>query len=206
MQLTLTEGSSGTLAFAESGTNAPVLTVLRACCAIIIIVTFGGCAIEPVTARLSPAFFKKDKPMRIAVLTFEASTGNNTNQALWSERSIDKSGELLADQFTTELVSMDGMIVVERSRLKVLLAEHQMSESEIVSKGQYAVAGRLLGVDAFILGSVHELVHLQIVLTPIIKVSFSARCVDVAGGEILWSITGARSASLECPGSLIQLL
>ena len=131
---------------------------------------------------------KKDydfsKIKRLAVINF---SGNS---------SFRNSGEVVADEFVMQMIGK-GYNVIERNKLDVLLREKSLSD-----QSDYKQIGRLLGVDAIITGSVvkyHENMEQtvyttdstgrttsQIIMTQA-EVELSARMIDAATGEIVWT-------------------
>lgn len=148
-----------------------------------------GCHSASVT--VSPDFSLKKYP-RIAVLTFDSPAAFVNTELVWSERFVDKAGEAVADQLAAELTGIPGIHIIERSKLNQLLNEQDLTQSEIISTGKLDLAGKVLGVNAIVIGNVHELVHHQIAIIPICKAAFSARCLDVTTAEVLWTITSAQ--------------
>ncbi|MEI7904546.1 MAG: CsgG/HfaB family protein [Candidatus Firestonebacteria bacterium] len=131
---------------------------------------------------------KKDydfsKIKRIAVINFSDNSG------------FRNSGEVVADEFVMQMIGK-GYNVIERNKIEVLLRERQIADLS-----DYKQIGRLLGVDAIITGSVikyHENMEQtvyftdstgkmtsQIIMTQA-EVEISARMIDAATGEIVWT-------------------
>ena len=72
-------------------------------------------------------------------------------------------GRYLAEQLTIELVSAEGIAVVDRANLKSILDEHKLTEEGLVNPENAKKLGQFAGVDAIILGSISSL-ETQIVL------------------------------------------
>ena len=92
--------------------------------------------------------FAADKP-RIAVLEFE-------NKAEASRWWTDRGAEAMQDVFVTELVKSGKFRVIDRERLDALMREKNLSLSGDVDPSTAVQAGRLLGVEYFLVGSVTE--------------------------------------------------
>lgn len=83
---------------------------------------------------------------RIAVLEFEDKT----------EHGKGKLSEIVTDILITELVGSERFIVVERTKIKKILKEQKTSVSGIVDPATAVEIGRLMGVNAVVIGSVSE--------------------------------------------------
>lgn len=82
---------------------------------------------------------------RVAVLYFDVLS---TNEDL----KVFSKG--LAELLITDLVANDGIEVIERSRIEEVLAELKLGESRFADKSTFEKAGRLLGVDYLVMGSI----------------------------------------------------
>lgn len=83
---------------------------------------------------------------RIAVLEFEDKTAHEKG----------KLGEVVTDILITELVGSERFIVVERTKIKKILKEQKTSVSGIVDPATAVEIGRLMGVNAVVIGSISE--------------------------------------------------
>lgn len=83
---------------------------------------------------------------RIAVVAFE----NNTTSVIWG----DRLGEAAADELTTQLVKTGEFTVVERARFDAILAEQHAGVSGAIDPATAARVGKVLGVQAVVLGSI----------------------------------------------------
>ena len=63
-------------------------------------------------------------------------------------------GRYLAEQLTVELVSAEGISVVDRANLKSILDEHKLTEEGLVNPENAKKLGQFAGVDAIIIGNV----------------------------------------------------
>lgn len=99
-------------------------------------------------AALSPAF-AQDKP-RIAVLEFQ----NKADSGWYWWR--DRGAAAMQDVFVTELFKTQKFRVIDRERLDALMAEKNLSLSGDVDPSTAIQAGKLLGVEYFLVGSVTE--------------------------------------------------
>lgn len=91
---------------------------------------------------------QQDPRVRIAVVDFE----NNSSWSYWGPRL----GQAAADQLADQLVQADEFSVMERERLRSVMAEQQLGQSGAVSASTAARIGELLGVQVLLTGSVNQ--------------------------------------------------
>lgn len=99
------------------------------------------------------------------------------------------AGNTIADSLAAELVA-SRFVIVERSQIEKLLAERNLSIAGIVS-GRENFAGKVTGVDAFILGSASTSKGFAgLAYGGMIDYvsTCSARMVDVITGEVLFAV------------------
>jgi hypothetical protein len=139
------------------------------------------------------------QPRRLAVLPFTDAKGESGSNTfiLWATES--NNGEAVAGYLAEALVTCECYRVVERSQLKAILEEHDLTGSNLIEKKGYKEAGRLLGADALVIGNVNRYTQTS-GLWFFAEASFSARCIDIRTGEILWSA----SPSVQSFGSLAK--
>jgi curli biogenesis system outer membrane secretion channel CsgG len=99
----------------------------------------------------SPAFAQKK---RVAVLNFEYGTVQSSVAAIFGQ-NLDV-GKGISDMLVEKLVQDGKYSVIERSALDKVLAEQNFSNSDRADATTAAKIGRVLGVDAVILGSVTQ--------------------------------------------------
>jgi curli biogenesis system outer membrane secretion channel CsgG len=85
---------------------------------------------------------------RIAVLEFE----NNSTFSYWG----DRLGAAASDELVTQLVRTDAFTVVERNQVNAILREQDFGLSGAVDPSTAAEIGRILGVQAVLLGSITQ--------------------------------------------------
>ncbi|MEZ4316139.1 MAG: CsgG/HfaB family protein [Myxococcota bacterium] len=107
----------------------------------------------------------------LAVLPFDNHTGDAANDAL---------GVGVADMLVTDLGEVASLELIERSRMRDVLAEMELSRSDWVDPTRAAKAGRGLGAEWMLVGSV-------IALEP--KLRIDARLVEVESGRVLHSVS-----------------
>ena len=105
----------------------------------IVILCLAALAAAPVYAKDNPGLKK-----RIAVMTFQDKSGN------------DQVGSGIADKLTTALVKSGKYIVLERQEIQKVLEEQALGQAGAVTEGSAAKAGKVLGVELLVMGSVTE--------------------------------------------------
>jgi curli biogenesis system outer membrane secretion channel CsgG len=149
----------------------------------------GGCGGASIEAQFSPEF-KEKKSMTVAVLPFEQSEPPSGHQEmLWMLVFAKDTGNMASDAFTTELMRVPRFKVVERSQLKKILAEQDLSLSQLLAKKSAQEIGHLLGVDAVVMGTVGP-VGVGTTFLPGsggCSFSYSMRMVDTTTGTVLVS-------------------
>lgn len=98
---------------------------------------------------VSAGAFAQDRS-RVAVLDFEFASIQR-----WWEGDWDIGGGI-ADMIVEELVKDGTYSVIERTRLDAILAEQDFSNSDRADPLSAAAIGRILGVDAIVIGSVTQ--------------------------------------------------
>lgn len=157
---------------------------------------------------------------RVAVLSFDdAAVRSSSTSALGTSQDV---GAGLADVLIDELLKNGAYSLVERTALDAVLKEQNFSNSSRADPKTAAAIGRLLGVDAIIIGSVTQfgvdqsavavgsgtLGRItrgvvgggQRVNTKAI-VGMTARLVDTGTGEILTSVSGSGESSKSTVGA-----
>lgn len=132
---------------------------------------------------------------RIAVLTFDGGNINWTRYSFRRERIL----ESITEQITNELVGTEGFNVIERTRVEEVLTEQDFGASGRVDNYSAAEIGRILGVEALILGTVNRMEISDqggIKVGPVslsgvqVDVEYTGRLVDTETAEILMSFKG----------------
>jgi len=103
-----------------------------------------------VVAQTAPAGRKK----RVAVFDFDYATVHSNVAAIFGQ-DIDV-GKGISDLLVTNLVKDGTYSVIERKALDKILAEQNFSNSDRANPTSAAKLGKLLGVDAIIVGSITE--------------------------------------------------
>lgn len=133
------------------------------------------------------------KIVRVGVLKFDSSQVQFLS-------SYDP-GNVVADEFVFQFIDR-GIKVVERSRIENIIKEHNLWKSGNIDPSTIKEMGKILGVDALIMGTVtryiedkKERIYIrddtgrlkeEIFLVEA-EVGISARMVDVVTGEVVWA-------------------
>lgn len=91
---------------------------------------------------------------RVAVLNFDYGTVQNYVQALFG--SNQDVGKGISDLLVAKLVQDGKFSVIERNAIDKILGEQNFANSDRVDSSTAAKIGRILGVDAVIMGSITE--------------------------------------------------
>jgi curli biogenesis system outer membrane secretion channel CsgG len=119
----------------------PILALLLAIAA--------GIVERPASAQTAP----KHKP-RIAVLDFDYATVMSSSSAMFGS-NVD-IGKGITDLLVTGLVKDGTFSIIERKALDKIMAEQNFSNSDRADPASAARLGKLLGVDAIIVGSITQ--------------------------------------------------
>jgi curli biogenesis system outer membrane secretion channel CsgG len=109
-------------------------------------------AICLVSLFIVPASAQSKK--RVAVLNFDYSTVQSTVGAIFGANN--DVGKGVADLLVEKLVNGTAYSVVERKELDKIVAEQNLSNSDRTDPNTAAKVGRILGVDAIIVGSITQ--------------------------------------------------
>lgn len=92
---------------------------------------------------------------RIAVLNFDVATVSKSglSYGLYSDTG---AGQGISNRLTNELVKDGTYILIERSQVNKILAEQNFGKSGRIEPSTAAQIGRVLGVDAVLIGSITE--------------------------------------------------
>ena len=111
--------------------------------------------------------------------------------------SSKNAGKMIADLLTEEIMSIPGVVVVERSKLKKILEEKQLSMAGLLESDQLEEVAELAGIDTLFVGSVGDASGLNILIVlQESSVAFQARCIRLSDGVVLWAghiVAGAGS-------------
>src|SRR5438876_5116781 len=101
-------------------------------------------------AGIAPA----QRKQRVAVMNFEYATVQSYVSAIFGQNQ--DVGKGIADLLVDRLVTDGKYSVIERKMLDKILAEQNFSNSDRADASSAAKIGKVLGVDAIIIGSITE--------------------------------------------------
>lgn len=106
----------------------------------------GGIGVEQIQAK---------EKRRIAILNFDVATVSKSglNYGLYSDSG---AGQGISNLLTNELVKDGTYILIERSQIQKVLAEQNFGKSGRIEPSTAAQIGRVLGVDAVLIGSITQ--------------------------------------------------
>jgi curli biogenesis system outer membrane secretion channel CsgG len=112
------------------------------------------CAVATSAGAQTPPSAPAGRRVRVAVLDFEYATVHSNVNAIFG-RDID-IGKGVTDLLVNYLVKDGSYSVIERKALDKILAEQNFSNSDRADASSAAKIGKLLGVDAIIVGSITQ--------------------------------------------------
>jgi len=126
---------------------------------------------------------------RVGVVDFE-------NKTKYGEARLGNSA---SDVLITELVKSGKFIVVERDKLKTLMAEQKLGLSGAIDASTAARMGRVLGLNAIVTGSISEFGSqtegseylIAQSKRQVVKATVDIRVVDAETGQILYADSGS---------------
>lgn len=127
-------------------------------------------AVSTATVYVAP---RPSAIQRVAVLPFKAPT--------------ELIGSSVSDIFTMELLRTERYTLVERGQISGVLGETELALSGL-SEEAAIKAGRMLGADAVILGTVDEYGVMASEGRPCPVVGASIRLIDCTSGQVMWSV------------------
>jgi hypothetical protein len=149
-----------------------------------------GCG-GPRTAFMTDYNFNKIK--KVGVLKFDSSQVSFTT-------GYDP-GYMVADEFVFQFIN-NGVRVIERSRLEDVIKEHKLWKSGDIDPATIKEMGKILGVDALLLGTVTRYIPdekkriyiktrqgevQEDIFLVNAEVGINARLVDTVTGEVVWA-------------------
>ena len=107
-------------------------------------------------------------------------------ETLWTRVAVKDAGDLVSDMFAAELMRLPNVRLVERSQIKVVLEEQRLSFSDLIENKSASQIGKLLNVDAVLVGHVPTCYRLDAALMrDYCEYAYSARLVETSSGEVL---------------------
>jgi curli biogenesis system outer membrane secretion channel CsgG len=121
--------------------------------ALLAVIMLALCAVVPVHTQTGTGTASGRKT-RVAVLDFDYATVRSNAAAVFGT-DID-IGQGISDLLVTNLVKDGSFSVVERKALDKIMAEQNFSNSDRADANSAAKLGKILGVDAMIVGSITQ--------------------------------------------------
>jgi curli biogenesis system outer membrane secretion channel CsgG len=156
---------------------------------VLAISTLYGCALPGVSVNINQAM-KDHTPKRVAILPLEDYDQGDkvADHYVWWMDFTPNNGQVVSDIFTTEFIQLPQFQCIERTQIAKILKEHDLSLTGLLDNKSVSEVGKILGVDAIILGKValyynwYNSIGLGGGVT-----SFTLRMVQTETGTILWS-------------------
>ena len=104
------------------------------------------------------------------------------------------AGETLADMMTDELRRWGKYRILSRSEVKSKIKAGDIKEENLVKLKDYATLGKMLNVDAVVIGKIYKFGLSNMTVYQRGNVSFTAECIDTNKGKMLWSMETNESA------------
>lgn len=142
------------------------------------------------------------KPERtVAVLDFDWTPPKapEKESGIWVI-SAEDAGQAVADQISSLIVGVPGYAVLERTALRRILHENDLTAAGVVKRGDYKRVGQLLGADSLVVGQVTAYSVGGWGPFGGSTAAFGARMVDVDTGITLWVLNGTRERGGVQPG------
>ena len=112
----------------------------------------------------------------IAIMTFTNLSGEDTEE-----------GKLLAQQMTSFLTSYNSVKVIERDQINKIVDEQKFSLSDMSEENEEQTVGKLLNVDAIIIGSIAHLDDNE---------EINVRIIDIKTGQIYKAVNVSKDINL----------
>ncbi|HMD42079.1 MAG TPA: CsgG/HfaB family protein [Candidatus Acidoferrum sp.] len=127
---------------------------LRCIAVVLLVATFCAVAVEAQTAAPAAPAASSAATKRVAVMNFDYGTVKTTvAQIFGSDQDV---GRGISDMLVQKLVQDGKYRVIERAALDKILAEQNFSNSDRADATTAAKIGKVLGVDAIIIGSITQ--------------------------------------------------
>jgi len=104
------------------------------------------------------------------------------------------AGKTLADMMTDELRRWGKYRILSRSEVKSKIKAGDIKEENLVKLKDYAALGKILNVDAVVIGKIYKFGLSNMTVYQRGNVSFTAECIDTNKGKMLWSMETNESA------------
>ena len=162
---------------------------MKRCIILPIILVLAGCGSLNVTVDVN---FDHKIVKKVAVLPFRFAPDANRswNYLVAAHLVYTDAGKLSSEIFTTSLLGMGRYRLIERSNLDALLREKDLGDADLLDVGAAREIGKVLGVDAIVMGSVNDASMNWVAFAVFARSSLNIKCVHVETGTVLWSASG----------------
>ncbi|MCK5707794.1 MAG: hypothetical protein KAI43_09080 [Candidatus Aureabacteria bacterium] len=165
-----------------------------------------GCAVDVVRTSNASVSRVGTGIKRVAVLDFEFDRAETDEIALGKANRPRNAGAIMADIFMEQLMDTGRYDFVERRQVKRLLDERGLSVSGILEKKSLDEIGKMLNVDALVVGVVSDFSDYNTGLIWGACAAFSARMVDINSGLVVWSVSANRNINFTNVTSAAQMV
>ncbi len=146
--------------------------------------------VAPAPSAAAAGDLRKTGKIRLAVLYFD-------NECVTDRERLDPFQKGIADTLTTDLGRLRRLQVVERERLDALLSEMKLQQSGLADPATAAKIGKILGVQALLMGSYTAIGGM---------IRIDARIVEVETGLVLKAeeVTGRTDDFFQLEEALVE--
>lgn len=146
--------------------------------------------VAPAPSAAAAGDLRKTGKIRLAVLYFD-------NECVTDRERLDPFQKGIADTLTTDLGRLGRLQVVERERLDALLSEMKLQQSGLADPATAAKIGKILGVQALLMGSYTAIGGM---------IRIDARIVEVETGLVLKAeeVTGRTDDFFQLEEALVE--
>ncbi len=164
-----------------------ILLVCMAC--------FGCKTVSNISVNVGPDFLSHET-MTLAVMRFDDKLvqDKGVKGVVVTTVGNPDAGEVLAGILTSELQSWGKYKTLTRSEVKKRMKAGGASEEELVNRKDYATLGKILRADAVVIGKIQSFDLSSMTVYERGDVSFTADCINIKNGNILWSVRAKESA------------
>ena len=155
-----------------------------------------GCktiSVSTINVNLDPS----DRSVKtLAVMRFDDKLIQNeaVKGLIMKTISNPDAGKTLADMMTDELRRWGKYRILSRSEVKSKIKAGDIKEENLVKLKDYAALGKILNVDAVVIGKIYKFGLSNMTVYQRGNVSFTTECIDTNKGKMLWSMETNESA------------
>lgn len=160
-----------------------------------------GCSTTQVTVDLN---FPHDRVRKIAVLDFDQDPieVQVRDKLVWGRAEYRRAGREVADRISQALAQSSLYEVYDRTALRDLMRKKSLDQAALTKELDVAALRGLLGVDAVVVGEVTDFRYTFVCFYQQARAAFSAKCVDLSSGAVIWRLHGSRTRAYADEGRL----